>query len=74
MATAETTPLPTRLFALVRRGLPPALTMLGVDEHTALISDGRGWQIVGRGGVEIARGGWRQRYRSGERVIMHSQE
>lgn len=62
--------MPQRIFALVRASLPPALTMIGVDEHTALISDPDGWQVHGRSGVEIASDGERRRYRSGERVAL----
>ena len=32
---------PAPLFALVRHSLPPSLTLLGIDEDTALISDAR---------------------------------
>ena len=60
--------MPRRLFALVRASLPAALTMIGVDEDTALIGDGAGWMVHGRGGVEIARGGQRRRYRGGEKA------
>jgi cyanophycinase len=62
---------PARIFALLRAGLPPTLTMLGIDEDTALISDADGWQVVGRSGIEIAGAGQRKRYRSGERVVVN---
>ena len=60
--------MPRRLFSLVRASLPEGLTMIGVDEDTALISDNEGWTVHGRGGVEIARDGERRRYRGGERA------
>ena len=55
-------------FSLVRASLPEGLTMIGVDEDTALIGGGAGWMVHGRGGVEIARDGERRRYRGGERA------
>ncbi|HJZ50527.1 MAG TPA: Type 1 glutamine amidotransferase-like domain-containing protein [Roseiflexaceae bacterium] len=64
--------MPAWLFGLVRAGLPPTLTMLGIDEDTALISDNQGWQIAGRSSVEIARTGQRLRYLSGERLVLHA--
>jgi cyanophycinase len=57
----------TRLGGLLARGLPPGLTLIGVDEQTALVSDDTGWQVLGRAGVELRRRGWRHVYRGGER-------
>lgn len=62
---------PAPLFALVRRSLPPTLTLLGIDEDTALISGAHGWQVAGRSGVEVARAGQRVRYRSGAQLVLH---
>jgi hypothetical protein len=62
---------PARFVALVRATLPPTLTMLGIDEDTALISDAQGWQVAGRSGVELARAGQRQRYLSDERLVLN---
>jgi hypothetical protein len=62
---------PAPLFVLVRRSLPATLTMLGIDEDSALISDQEGWQVAGRSGVEIARAGQRTRYLSGERLVLN---
>jgi hypothetical protein len=62
---------PAPLFALVRRSLPPTLTLLGIDEDTALISDAHGWQVAGRSGVEVARAGRRQRYHSGADLVQN---
>jgi cyanophycinase len=62
---------PAPLFALVRRSLPPTLTLLGIDEDTALISDDHGWQVAGQRGVEVARAGQRQRYRSGAHLVLN---
>jgi len=58
----------TRLGGLLARSLPPGLTLIGVDEQTALVSDDRGWQVLGRASVELRRRGSRLIYRSGERL------
>jgi cyanophycinase-like exopeptidase len=51
-------------FAALTDMLPQLTTVLGVDEHTGLIMDlekGRG-EVLGRGGVTIARDGREQRF------------
>ncbi len=58
----------TRVGGLLAHSLPPGLTLIGVDEQTALVSDDRGWQVLGRAGAELRRRGWRRAYRSGERL------
>jgi cyanophycinase-like exopeptidase len=63
--------VPSGIFAFVRASLPPTLTMLGIDEDTALISDGHGWQVYGGSGVEIVGASQRRRYRTGERVVLN---
>jgi len=55
----------TRVGGLLARSLPRGLTLIGVDEQTALVSDDRGWQVLGRAGVELRRRGSRLIYRSG---------
>jgi len=39
------------------------LRVSGSDEH--------GWQVAGHSSVEVARAGQRQRYRSGERLVLN---
>jgi len=49
--------------------LPPTTTLLGIDEHTAVVLDfveGTA-QVLGRGGATVRRGGEEQVYPSGER-------
>jgi cyanophycinase len=58
----------TRVGGLLARGLPPGLTLIGVDEQTALISGDSGWQVLGRASVELRRPGWRHVYRVGEHL------
>lgn len=58
----------TRVGGLLARSLPPSLTLIGVDEQTALVSDDRGWQVLGRAGVELRQRGSRRVYRGGERL------
>jgi cyanophycinase-like exopeptidase len=57
-----------RVGGLLARSLPPGLTLIGVDEQTALVSDATGWQVLGRASVELRRHGWRRAYRAGERL------
>lgn len=49
-----------------RHGMPPHLTLLGIDEDTALIGDGQSWQVMGRSGVSVWVGGQEARYGRGE--------
>ena len=60
----------TRVGGLLARSLPPGLTLIGVDEQTALVSDAAGWQVLGRATVELRRRGWRRAYGAGERLDM----
>lgn len=60
--------LPSPLSAIVRRSLPRSLTLLGIDEHTALISDGDEWLVLGRSGVEITHAQQPRRYCVGDRL------
>jgi cyanophycinase len=62
--------MPAWIGALVRRSLPPSFTLLGIDEHTALISGGDSWTVHGRAGVEVSYAGKQQRYHSGERMVL----
>jgi cyanophycinase-like exopeptidase len=48
--------------------LPPDLTIVGIDEHTALVIDlaaGNG-EVLGRGGVTVVKDGREQRWATGE--------
>ena len=60
--------LPGLLRNLVLRGIPSVLTVLGIDENTALGQEGEQWQGLGRSGVELRRAGKRTRCASGERL------
>lgn len=62
--------LPAPLRALASWGVPPGLTLLGIDEDTALVGDAERWQVLGRGGVELRRAGRRERYGSGATVAL----
>lgn len=49
-------------FEQLQRLLPSNATVVGIDEHTALVLDvanGRG-RVLGRGGVTLQRSGWQQ--------------
>lgn len=62
--------LPTLLRGLAMRLLPSTLTVIGIDEETALIQDGASWLVQGRSGVELRRAGARMRYRSGATLML----
>ncbi|MEI7770838.1 MAG: Type 1 glutamine amidotransferase-like domain-containing protein [Chloroflexales bacterium] len=62
--------LPGLLRGLALRGLPAELTVVGIDEETALVQVGAGWQVQGRAGVDVRRGGRRERFRSGDIVTI----
>ncbi len=54
-------------FARLQALLPPAQTIVGIDEHTALLLDlesGSG-EVLGKGGVTLLRGGQEQRFAAG---------
>jgi len=59
-------------FAELLALLPADLTVVGIDEHTALVMDlGAGnCHVVGRGGVTILRGDEQQRLTSGETCVI----
>jgi cyanophycinase len=62
--------LPGLLRGLALRGLPAELTVLGIDEETALVQVDAGWQVQGRAGVELRRMGRRTRFGGGENVTL----
>lgn len=62
--------LPGLLRGLALRGLPAELTVIGIDEETALVQVGDRWQVLGRGGVELRRAGNRVRFRRGDTLAL----
>jgi cyanophycinase len=50
------------------RRLPPSVRFLGVAEHTAIATDGDGWQVFGTGVVDVRRGSDRQDFGHGQRI------
>jgi len=56
-------------FALLHAMLPPEMTVVGLDEHTALIVDlvGQQCHVKGRGGVCICHGRMQTRFEHGRR-------
>lgn len=53
---------------LAPRRLPPSVRFLGVAEHTAIATDGDGWQVFGTGVVDVRRGSDRQDFGHGQRI------
>jgi len=42
--------------------VPPGETLVGIDENTAIVGDGRAWEVVGRSGAHVMRDGeWNHR-------------
>lgn len=52
--------------------LPPHVTVLGLDEHTALIMDlnNKTCQVLGRGGVTLLKAGSESHYKAGQTLAM----
>lgn len=52
------------------RALLPSATLIGIDEHTALIDDGPGnaWRVYGPGAVAVYRSGGAQVYQAGDLI------
>lgn len=65
--------LPKPLRALAAWAAPGSLTLIGIDEDTALVGAGADWQVLGRGGIELRRAGRRERYESGATVALSPQ-
>lgn len=57
---------PEPLSALVALQAPKGLTILGIDEETALVGRDGAWQVQGRGRVTLWCGRTRTRHRTGE--------
>ena len=49
--------------------LAPEVWFVGIDERTAILGDGRNWEVHGRGGVSVHHEGGGQVYRSGQRFV-----
>jgi cyanophycinase len=48
------------LRGFVLEALPPGGRLVGLDEHTALVGDGREWTVIGQGIIHVhERGRWR---------------
>jgi cyanophycinase-like exopeptidase len=47
--------------------VPEGYTFVGLDEDTAMLGDGGSWDVTGKGGIEVRRGGDRATYRDGDR-------
>lgn len=54
--------------ARLRASTHPHLTILGIDERTALVGRDGQFRVLGRGRVEIHRGAWRRRLDPGDDV------
>lgn len=65
--------LPRPICALAAWGAPADLTLIGVEEDTALVGDGAQWQVLGRGGIELRRAGRRERHEAGATVALSPQ-
>ncbi len=57
-----------RAVATVRARTHPHLTILGIDEATALVGREGRFQVLGTGAVTLHRGTWQRRYGAGEWV------
>ena len=57
---------PEPVSAMLVLQAPRGVTVLGVDEDTALVGRDGSWQVQGRGRVTVWRGRHRQRFRAGE--------
>ncbi len=48
------------LRAFIEAAAPPGAMLIGVDERTAMVGDGRSWTVIGSGSVHLKEaGGWR---------------
>lgn len=61
--------LPAPLRALAAWGVPARLTLVGIDEDTALVGSDKQWHVLSRGGLEVRRAGRHERYTNGATVI-----
>jgi len=49
--------------------VPDGSWFVGIDERTAILGDGRSWEVAGLGGVEVRGPGADASYRDGERFV-----
>jgi cyanophycinase len=61
---------PESIVALMALQAPPDVTVLGIDEDTAIVGRDGSWQVHGRARVTVWRGRHRERYRRGERFTL----
>ncbi len=61
-------------FAELMTLLPSDVTVVGIDEHTALVMDFESAQgnVIGRGGVTVIRAGHEQRFAVGENLALNA--
>jgi cyanophycinase-like exopeptidase len=57
---------PEPLSAAFALQAPRGITVLGIDEETAVVGRSGAWQVFGRGRVTVWRGRHRERFRKGE--------
>lgn len=48
------------LRAFIESAAPPGALMIGVDERTAMVGDGRSWTVIGNGSVHVRAGDGRR--------------
>ncbi|HEY7659059.1 MAG TPA: Type 1 glutamine amidotransferase-like domain-containing protein [Actinomycetota bacterium] len=53
---------------LIVSSVPPNETFVGLDEETAMVGDGRRWNVVGRSKIHVLRAGEWERYADGDVV------
>jgi hypothetical protein len=46
----------------------PGDTFIGLDEDTAMVGDGRSWEVIGRAKVHVLREGEWTRYAEGDEI------
>jgi cyanophycinase len=52
------------------RGVPPGTRLVGIDEATAMLGDGNGWTVTGRGSVHVYLDGKWEHHGPGERLTV----
>src|SRR5581483_5633724 len=64
----ERMPLQTKLYE--RGFFPNDLTLIGIDEQTALVGNANTWRVLGKGAVTIGKDGVLKKYRAGEWIAL----
>jgi hypothetical protein len=54
---------------LIRSKVPSDTWFVGIDEHTAILGDGRSWEVAGRAGVEVRHEHGTKRHAAGETFV-----